>query len=798
MKKQCSSLWALAMLVLSLAVGAQNAPAGQGKTPEGIEAGGYSIQQSVELGYRYTDVAGTGANQEMFNTFLNLQTGPRVLEQTLSMRSLNHSGVLFDDLYVNSFGWGGDPNNAARVRVGKFKWYNFTGSFRRDQNYFDYPLLGNPMNNPLTSGIVAMPVNYSPHNFAVTRRMADVNLTLLPQSKVSVRLGYSRNRANGPSYNTNHEAGDAIMFQPWNTTFQTYNFGADFKLLPRTNISFDQFLEYGKNDTDTSLYPFANYAFQNPLAVGGFPSVELGLIPSNTCVPAAGGYAITTNCSGYQVYNRDQRIRTSTPTSQLSFQSNPTQKLQLTGRYSYSWLDLNEPAYTELFAGLVTRTAVRGWTTDAGVHSRAINGSGDFGVTYRVTDKLTLNDTFRVFNQRMPSDWNGTVSELVVNYTLSATGSITKPTFTDPVTKKQQTFNFTDCVDPITGALLLTPTNDPTRFVVAPNGQRVYYCHYEPGDGNGDVNTFFGQSSIGNTFEVGYDFTKHLGARVGYRFASNSINDFSYTDSDYQAWHYNENTALFGVWLRPVAGFHANGEVELTTNSWFTNRMMPRNQQHYRFRAGYTPNKHITVSGTANILENRNGYAEINYLGHNRNLGFSATYTLNDKFALDLSYNYGNYAQNAWMCFVDNPTAGFTLPSYGVCPTNGYQYSSPGFTWAQANPNAKYIYSNFAESNHYGSFLAMIHPINRVSLNLGYGITKADGNTQQLNQVLPLGPMAYTYHQPLASLSVEMAKSWTWNAYYNYDQYGESSFVGPTYPRYFHDNRATVSVRYAF
>ena len=243
MKKQCSSLWALAMLVLSLAVGAQNAPAGQGKTPEGIEAGGYSIQQSVELGYRYTDVAGTGANQEMFNTFLNLQTGPRVLEQTLSMRSLNHSGVLFDDLYVNSFGWGGDPNNAARVRVGKFKWYNFTGSFRRDQNYFDYPLLGNPMNNPLTSGIVAMPVNYSPHNFAVTRRMADVNLTLLPQSKVSVRLGYSRNRANGPSYNTNHEAGDAIMFQPWNTTFQTYNFGADFKLLPRTNISFDQFLD---------------------------------------------------------------------------------------------------------------------------------------------------------------------------------------------------------------------------------------------------------------------------------------------------------------------------------------------------------------------------------------------------------------------------------------------------------------------------------------------------------------------------------------------------------------------------
>jgi len=41
-------------------------------------------------------------------------------------------------------------------------------------------------------------------------------------------------------------------------------------------------------------------------------------------------------------------------------------------------------------------------------------------------------------------------------------------------------------------------------------------------------------------------------------------------------------------------------------------------------------------------------------------------------------------------------------------------------------------------------------------------------------------------------------KDWSLNAYWNYDQYAEGSFVGPTLPRYFHDNRTVLSVKYAF
>jgi hypothetical protein len=53
-----------------------------------------------------------------------LQSGPRLLDMTLEMRSLNHQ-LVFDRLYLSNFGSAGDPNNVSRLRVGKNKWYDF-------------------------------------------------------------------------------------------------------------------------------------------------------------------------------------------------------------------------------------------------------------------------------------------------------------------------------------------------------------------------------------------------------------------------------------------------------------------------------------------------------------------------------------------------------------------------------------------------------------------------------------------------------------------------------------------------
>ena len=246
---------ALIVLICNVAGAAQTAGSNAGQSqsqPEGWESGSYVIHQSMEIGYRASDITGS---EQMYNTLVNLRTGPRFLEQSLSMQSQAHDGLLFDNLFVNSYGWGGDPNNGLRTRIEKNKWYEFRANFRRDQTDFDYNLLANPLNPPISSPNI--PVTFSPHSFGTRRRMSDYDLTVLPQSALSFRIGYSHNNMTGPSYSSVHEGTDALLFQDWNTTLNSYRFGADLKILPRTVLSYDQFLDYYKGDTTWQLAPFA-------------------------------------------------------------------------------------------------------------------------------------------------------------------------------------------------------------------------------------------------------------------------------------------------------------------------------------------------------------------------------------------------------------------------------------------------------------------------------------------------------------------------------------------------------------
>jgi hypothetical protein len=52
--------------------------------------------------------------------------------------------------------------------------------------------------------------------------------------------------------------------------------------------------------------------------------------------------------------------------------------------------------------------------------------------------------------------------------------------------------------------------------------------------------------------------------------------------------------------------------------------------------------------------------------------------------------------------------------------------------------------------------------------------------------------------QPVANLSVDIGHKLAFNMGWNYYQYNEGSFVGPTAPRYFHANNLTESLRYSF
>src|SRR5438270_6266765 len=303
--------------------------------PEGWKGFGYVVHQTIETGYRASDVSGS---RQMYNTLINLPQGPRLLEQSLSMQSPTHKGVLFDNLFVNSFGWGGDPYNAFNARADKSNLYDFRMTYRKDDNNFDYNLLANPLNPPDSTPNI--PVTASPHNFSDRRRMSDYDLTIKPQSAIVFRAGYSRNNMTGPSFSSVHEGTDALLFQQWNTTQNTYRFGVDFKPWSHLVLSYDQFFDYYKGDTQLQLAPFAQ-AF-----VPGAPGVvDLGLPidtgNKNPCAPVGAatslidstGTLTNLTCNAFFAYTRPDHVRTSMPTERLSLHTDYFQRIDLNASY---------------------------------------------------------------------------------------------------------------------------------------------------------------------------------------------------------------------------------------------------------------------------------------------------------------------------------------------------------------------------------------------------------------------------------------------------------------------------------
>jgi len=722
--------------------------------PEGWETGGYRIHQSIELGYRANDVTGS---QAMYDTLIDERSGPRIFEQSLSMQSATHESLLFDNLYVNSFGWGGELNNAIRLRLDKSKLYDFRTSYRRDHNFFDYNLLANPLNPSTSTPFV--PVTASPHAYDMARRMTDIDLTLLPQSWISFRLGYSHNNMSGPSFSSFHEGADVLLNQPWNTTLNSYRLGVDLRVAPRTVVSYDQFLDYYKGDTNWDL------GISTPaLLPGGAGTVELGLpidtvngAPCRVTAPAttlidSTGTLTNIACNGYFAYNRSNRVRTSNPTERLSFRSNYFSRLDFTASFAYSDADMSA-AYNEFFNGLVTRTFTRQFTANGPPKATRTSDVGDFTATLHLTNAIRIVDIFRFWAYRIPE--NLLASE--TDWNLPVTGSCRPPACS--------------LVAPISS---VTPVTTETLSAMS-----------------------FNQNWTRNETDLVWDVNRHLGARAGFRYGSKTFNhilDFTTGDEDKIPVH--EYTVLVSFWAKPMANMRFNFDWEHSNYDNTIVRIGPRKEARYRIQGNYTPKPWVVVGASINLWENSNNDALTLYDGHSRNYGVTASLAPKQRFGFDFAYNYNDYQQNAMICFNDTPPAGVTLPvvtgaascTRTVNPDN--PYNDP------ANP----LLTNgfYTNKTHYGMGTVRIKPVARLTTEVGYSITSVGGSTPQFNVLQPLGPLAYNYHQPLAKLDVDLGHNLSWLMGWNYAQYGEKSFIGPTDSRYFHANNATFSLRWGF
>jgi hypothetical protein len=583
-----------------------------------------------------------------------------------------------------------------------------------------------------------------------------------------------------------------MLASPLRQSSDNYQAGISLRLLPRTTINYDHFYRHFKDDSSSTLSGLA-YAL-----AGGTP-VDLGLafntLATQPCAtPLLPTLAANPACNGYLGYSSWGAARNSFHTDEVSLQSSYFRRLELTGSVAYSSGDTGIPSYLENYAGLTTRTRMRSSVQTGSTLGRRVSADADLGITLRITDRFRMVDSFRFDNYRLPNSWNLTTSALFGANLLST------PNQFSPAT----------CPPPFTAATC--PQHN------ASSGADVT---------NDVMDTFLKHDEKVNRFELQYDITRRLMARVGHRFVRRSLAESSLdvqdltfypslpnrgvctglalvngvcttgaTSASHEELESTGHSLLAGVTARPAHGLRLGLDTEWFYSDHAFTRINPRKEARYRGQVNYTPRAWAVLGGSINLLENSNRDALTNYRGHNRSYGFNATLSPRERFGVDLAYNYSDYLQNALICFNDTPPTGVTLSvitTAGDCtrtvnPANPYNDSG----------NPRLTDSYYVNQTHFGLATVMFRPVRRVATQLGYSITSVGGRSPVFNQLQPDSSLHYNYHQPLASLGVDLGHHVAWNTAWNYYGYNEKALTGPTAPRYFHANTATVSLRYSF
>src|SRR5690348_12505029 len=107
---------AFVFAAILLLLGAAPAFAQETTPPAAAKVAPYNVQQTVEVGFRYTNL---GGNMSNYDTFENLNSGARLLDYSLEVTSPDHKGKFFDNISLYNFGYGGDPNDLTHLRVTK-------------------------------------------------------------------------------------------------------------------------------------------------------------------------------------------------------------------------------------------------------------------------------------------------------------------------------------------------------------------------------------------------------------------------------------------------------------------------------------------------------------------------------------------------------------------------------------------------------------------------------------------------------------------------------------------------------
>ncbi|MGA7158319.1 MAG: hypothetical protein WBY53_15835 [Acidobacteriaceae bacterium] len=806
---------------------------------------GFVLHESADLGGHYAKVVGSGS---MYDTLVNIQSGPRVFGETFTLHAVpgsKHS--LLDSLSAFSSGFGGDPNNFAKLDVSKGKLYEFTGTFRRDRQYFDYDLLGNPMissglylpygetNGVLsTSGVPYKQLEDSPVMFNTVRRMTDTNLTLLPLSKVTFRIGYSQNIFQGPSMTPGESVGkyNALLEEYQRNSSDDFRGGVDWKPLRQTKFTFEEEIEHYKINSYFTLAPqdfIAQEANGEPVALGDWDVAQqltLAAAGTNTAVtgtntaPAGiaecntasmgSGYTNATNftiftpaqtpgglpiinaaCDVTTSYVRNQSTREIFPTEMFRFQSSSIKNIAMNGDFSYTGASVNLPNYYENWQGLDGALRSQVWAGSATVKRRVVGAH--FGITYEATKKISVSDQVSFSSSHQPG------TSVMGTPTLPNGQSLSVPT-----TGGNENINYTGALTPgTTGGAEGSSSGYP-------------------------ILGYFGQLYLTNNATISWDATERSTFSLTWRYRTHDINDWhcslsatvtncsmagsSYYDgsivnpyptsveatanaassADTGTINIVENGAIFNAALRPTDHLTLNGTVEVAYDNQAFTPVAPRQTKIYRVHSIYRPKTWATVSASYIDTEHHNNTYDnnfvtttgapspsldgtIDHVDYSRKGSMTLDLAPSQHFAFDFTYGYSDVYTSTNICF-DALAATSTLPSAVAVTSSGGPSPCPSTStdWG--------VVKDFADApTQYASGSITLIPVKAIEANIGYNISAVSGNQLFENAQMVNGSMQSAYQSPFVHLAYTIHPGWVWKADYNYYGYGEGGPSGAPY-----------------
>jgi hypothetical protein len=799
----CMAVAALGMA--TSVAGAQNAATDAlTPAPEPMSApAGYAIHESVDMGGRMASINGSGA---MYDTLVNLQTGPRVLGESFELRALpGFKGGILDDLHAFSSGFGGEPQNFSTLNFSKSKYYEFSGTFRRDRRYFDYDLLGNPgiptgYSIPIgpstapTGSYAWGPILNSPFLFNTVRRMTDTNLTVLPMAKVSFRFEYTKNVMEGPSLTPsgNSIAGQELIIEEYQRNNTDDWMGAvDWKPAQATKLTFEEQITHYKGDSYFTMAP-QDYTVQEPDgtpvallasyqsyvpygysgATGNFSAAAncnaSSMINSSTILspnPNGGLPIIDPACNVISSYVRYQPTRVIFPTEIFRLQSSSIRNLSMNGDVRYTHANMSLPNYYEQFQGLQGANRSIGYTAFANAKREVM--AADYGIVWQATKTVSLEDQINYSNARQPGS-----SE----FTSKTTGTV-------PTTAGQDTIN-----------------NPGIKMTSAPAGSGTL-------EGSSAIGAplagYFGQRFTTNNLTLNWDATPRTNFSITWRYQHHIIAESQGTsphnipipvnNTDSGELTINQNGGVLTAALRPTANWEINGSVEAMYNDNAFTAMGFRQLRHYRMHTIYRPKSWATISGAFNDLETHNNtdvnqtltgntfpyYGPLNHQFHSRVASTAVELFPNEHYGFDFDYSYTDVYMADNICFQGAAT---TMPGGTVAPAAATPSGALCGAVAKGFGSNVVLFGpakDFQDApTQFGSAAVTLSPNKKLTSNLGYRISSVNGSRFFTDAADVNGSTVSSYQTPYVSAEWTVRPGFIWKGEYDYYGYGEGGRSG--------------------